>query len=159
MSAAAMAAGRSASPAAVALTSAARRSAWLRVRLATTMLAAPLRAAAAAASALIEPAPTISTSRPASASAPGPLPRLAAASSTATVSRLRPAWSIPVSARARLPVRSASRPSSLRTRPTVPCSPANRSAERTWPRICPSPTTIESSPQVTAIRWLTARSS
>ena len=66
MSAAAMAAGRSASPAAVALTSAAGRSARLRVRLATTMLAAPLRAAVAAASALIEPAPTTSTSRPAS---------------------------------------------------------------------------------------------
>ena len=162
-SAAAMAAGRSASPAilvTVVLTLAASRSACSRVRLATTMLAAPLLAAVAAASALIEPAPTMSTSRPASASGPEPTgPRLVAASSTAALSRLRPARPIPVSARARLPVRSASWPSSPSTRPAVPCSAASLTAERTWPRIWSSPTTIESSPAATASRWLTARSS
>ena len=61
--------------------------------------------------------------------------------------------------RARLPARSASRPSSPSTRPTVPCSSASLSAARTWPRICPSPTTTESSPQATASRWVTAWSS
>ena len=45
-------------------TLAATRSACSLVRLATVMLAAPLRAAVAAASALIEPAPTTSTLRP-----------------------------------------------------------------------------------------------
>src|SRR6266568_4687505 len=57
---------------------------------------------------------------------------------------------MPVSARARLPVRSASRPSSLSTRPAVPCSVASLTADRTWPRIWSSPTTIESSPVATA---------
>ena len=59
----------------------------------------------------------------------------------------------------RLPARRASRPSSPRTRPVVPCSAASLSAERTWPRIWSSPTTIESSPAATASRWTTARSS
>ena len=138
-SAAAMAAGRSSSPVTVVaavLTLAASRSAWSRVRLATVMLAAPVRAAVAAASPLIEPAPTMSTSRPASVSVPGRSgPRQSAASSIATLSRLRPARPIAVSVRARLPVRSASRPSSPSTRPAVPCSAASLTAERTWPRI------------------------
>ena len=72
-SAAASAAGRSASPLTVVPavpTLAATRSACSLVRLATAMLAAPLRAAVAAARALIEPAPTMSTRRPASASVP-----------------------------------------------------------------------------------------
>ena len=95
-----------------------------RVRLATTMLAAPLLAAVAAASALIEPAPTMSTSRPASASGPGRAAEAGRGQLDRHGEQAEAGRSIPVSARARLPVRSASRPSSPRTRPTVPCSPA-----------------------------------
>ena len=168
MSAPVMAAGRPSSPVtrvAARPDLAASLSACRRVRLATTRLLAPSRQAVVAARALIEPAPTTSTSRPARLGTPGAVPsgaeagRLGEAASIARLSRLTPVRPIPVSARARLPVRSASRPRSPRTRPTAPCSAASLIAERTWPTICSSPTTIESSPQATASRWPTARSS
>ena len=170
ISAAARAPARSASATARPPTRSARRSACRQVRFTTAMLAAPPRLAVVAASAAIEPAPTISTSRPASSSwpssswpgagaGPGAPGRAAAPSSIARLTRLCPARSMPVSARARLPARRASRPSSPSTRPTVPCSSPSLTAERTWPRIWPSPATTESSPQATASRWDTARSS
>ena len=73
---------------------AASRSARRRDRLATTMLAALSRDAVATASALIAPAPTTSTSRPAR-----PPPGRGKASSVARLSRLTPARPIPVSVR------------------------------------------------------------
>jgi enoyl-CoA hydratase/carnithine racemase len=41
----------------------------------------------------------------------------------------------------------------------TPTSAPTRSASRAWPRICPSPTTIESRPEATWKRWDTAPSS
>ena len=89
----------------------------------------PARAAPATASALIEPAPTTSTERPGQhllrPSADGPPSGRRAAAARPTLSRLAPARSMPVSACARLPVRSASAPSSDRARSSVPCSRAS----------------------------------
>ena len=65
-SAAAISAGSLERSAEVAETVAAIRSACAWLRLATTMLAAPIRAAVATASELIDPAPTTSTLRPVS---------------------------------------------------------------------------------------------
>ena len=82
-----------------------------------------LRAAVAAASALIEPAPTTRTRSPASgrdgSAGPASASR-ARATAMPMLTRFAPAWSIPVSAWARLAVRSASVPSSPRPRLSVP---------------------------------------
>ena len=142
-------------------TAAASRPARSAVRLATTMCAAPIRAAVVAASELIEPAPTTRTRSPVSGregSAGGTASR-PCATAMPTLTRFAPAWSIPVSACARLAVRSASVPSSPRPRLSVACSRATDRACRTWPRIWLSPTTMDSRPQATASRCWTARSS
>ncbi len=98
---------------------------------------------AATASELIEPAPTTRTDNPAStaagarlgAGACGPGPdragsrgspsRAARRGRSPTLTRLAPARSMPVSACARLPARSASEPRSDSARPSVPCSLAS----------------------------------
>ena len=69
------------------------------------------------------------------------------------------ALSMSVSARERLPTRSACWKSTLSAGPTVPSSWPSRSASRVWPRIWPSPTAIESSPAATWNRCETAPSS
>ena len=82
--------------------SAATRSAWDRVRLATTMRPAPSWASTVADSALIEPAPTTRADAAGQRADDAP-----AASSRPAVTSERPARSMPVSVRARLPTRSA----------------------------------------------------
>ncbi len=81
------------------------------------------------------------------------------ARSTPTLTSDRPIRSMPVSTRARLPACRATRPRSRSARPSVPCSSASLMADRTWPMIWSSPTTIESRPLATASRCATARSS
>ncbi len=63
---------------------------------------------------------------------------------------------MPVSDRARLPASSAWRSSRLSVCPAAPCSRARSHACLTWPWISLSPSTAESSPAVTDIRWDTA---
>ena len=65
----------------------------------------------------------------------------------------------PASDRARLPARTAARNSADVAGPAAPSSSARRCAARTCPRICGSPTTIESSPAATRKRCSTACSS
>jgi hypothetical protein len=101
----------------------------------------------------IEPAPTTTARRPERS------PSVAAATSRPTLSSDRPALSMVVSLRARFPTRSACWKSSFSARPAVPDSWARTSPARTWPRIWPSPTTIESSPADTSKSCCTARSS
>src|SRR3984957_17899968 len=86
----------------------ANRTALSGVRFATTMPAAPNREAVTAASALIDPAPTISTrpSRSGASCGPGAGSR-AAARRRPTLTRLGPAWAMPVSAGARFAARRA----------------------------------------------------
>ena len=100
--------------------------------------------ATATASALIEPAPTTSARPPGQ-----PAERVGREVEADRTSDRAPARSMPVSVCTRLPTRSAGWTRSLSARPAVPASCAVRSASRTWPRICASPTTIESSPQAT----------
>ena len=97
------------------------------------------------------PAPSTTTRWPATPSG--------STRSTAADTRVGAARSMPVSARARLPTRSACWNSTLSAGPTLPCSWPLRSASRVWPRIWPSPTAIESSPAATWNRWETAPSS
>ncbi len=129
------------------------RSARSGVRLAISRSVTPVRTRVAAASELIEPAPTTSARLPAIAPAP------AATCSRPKVTSDWPALSMPVSLCARLPTRRACWKSSLRPRAAVCSSCALARASRSWPRIWPSPTTIESRPQATEKRWWTARSS
>ena len=112
-------------------------------------LPAPARRSVAPASEPIEPAPTTSTVRPSSG------PTAPTARSRPTVTRERPAWSMPVSLCARLPTLSAFWNSSCSVGPAPP-SRAVAYARRSWPRICDSPMTIESSPQATSNRCRTA---
>ena len=150
MSADATASASADSGAEVAPYSSASRSALAAVRLSTVMADAPPRDRWAAASDAIAPAPTTSARAPAT----GTLLRSRAAETSDGAAR-----SMSVSAWARLPTRSACWKSVLRAGPTVPCSWPTRSASRVWPRIWPSPTTIESSPAATWKRWETAPSS
>lgn len=134
----------------------ASRSARSGVRLAMTISDTPARASVAAASEDIEPAPMTRAFLP------------LAQTSTAVppdncwrpkVTRDCPARSMPVSECARLPTRSDCWNRSFSSRPAVCCSCAVASVSLIWPRIWPSPTTIESRPQATEKRWWTARSS
>ncbi len=70
-----------------------------------------------------------------------------------------PAEPISVSLCARLPTRNAVWNRPPRVAPALASSWAARKAARTCPRICASPTSIESRPQTTENRWLTARAS
>ena len=99
---------------------------------------APARRRVASGQAPIDPAPTTSAGRPRDRR-PGPAAR-------AAVTTLCPARSMPVSACTRLPTRSACCMSSCSSRPAASCSAATPYASRSWPRICASPTTIESRP-------------
>ena len=99
--------------------STARRSALPVVRLATAMPAAPRRATVAVARPAIAPAPRISTCLPARS------PSAAWLRSRAALTSVGAARSMSVSARARLPTRSACWKSTLRAGPAVPSS---------WPR-------------------------
>ena len=132
--------------------SSASRSALPSVRLTTAVSAAPRRVAVETASEAIAPAPTTSTRSPARL-LPG------TAWSRAALTMEGAAWAMSVSAWERLPIRRACWNSTLSAGPTVPSSWPRRSASRVWPRICPSPTTIESSPAETWKRWETAPSS
>ena len=89
----------------------------------------------------------------------GPTAPTAVARSSAALTSVGATWSMPVSARERLPTRRACWKSTLRAGPTVPSSWPRRSASRVWPRIWPSPTAIESRPAATWKRWETAPSS
>ncbi len=134
----------------------ASRSARSSVRLATTTSSTPARASVAAASEDMEPAPITSARLP--------LAQVSTDVRTASCSRPKvtsdcPARSMPVSECARLPTRRACWKRSLRRRPAVCSSWARARASLICPRICPSPTTIESSPHATEKRWWTARSS
>ena len=133
--------------------SVASRSARPAVRLTTRIRAAPSRATVAVARPAIAPAPTTTTFLPATA------PTASSERSSAALTSDGATWSMPVSARERLPTRSACWNSTLRAGPTVPISWPSRSASRVWPRIWPSPTAIESSPAATWNRWETAPSS
>ncbi len=133
--------------------SSASRSALTTDRFTTTISAAPSRETVAVASEAIEPAPTTTTRLP--CTWPDGSPGSASAAST----RDGGARSMSVSARARLPTRSACWNSEFSAGPTVPSSCPIRSAARVWPRIWPSPTTIESSPEATWNRCATAPSS
>ena len=82
-----------------------------------------------------------------------------AARSRAAETRVGAARSMPVSAWARLPTRSACWKRVLRVGPTEPSSWPRPSASRVWPRIWASPTAIESRPAATWKRWETAPSS
>ena len=150
MSAAASSAASAVSGTDVAAYSSARRSALAAVRLSTAMLAAPPRERCATAREAIAPAPITSARAPAT----GTVLR-----SRAAVTSEGAARSMSVSAWARLPTRRACWKRVLRAGPTVPCSWPIRSASRVWPRIWPSPTTIESSPDATWKRCETAPSS
>ncbi len=134
----------------------ARRRARSSVRLATASSATPARARVAAASEDMEPAPMISARLPRAHSVTG---APSASCSRPKVTSDWPALSMPVSLCARLPTRRACWKRSLRSRPAVCSSWPSASASLIWPRIWPSPTTIESSPQATEKRWWTARSS
>ncbi len=134
----------------------ASRSARSKVRLATTTSAIPDRASVAAASEDIDPAPMTSAFLP---SAQAGTAAETASCSRPKVTRDCPARSIPVSEWARLPTRRACWNRSFSSRPAVCSSCALASESLIWPRICPSPTTIESRPQATENRWWTARSS
>ena len=136
-------------------TAAASRSAWLGVRLATTTSAAPARGGDGGGERAIEPAPTTSDLACRRAA-----PRTRAARSSPAVTSERPARSMPVSAWARLPTRSACWNSALSGGPDGARAPGrSRSASRIWPRIWLSPTAIESSPTATWNRCETAPSS
>jgi hypothetical protein len=134
----------------------ASRSARSKVRLATTISATPVRASVAAASEDIEPAPMTSAFLPAAHVSTEP-PE--ASCSRPKVTSDCPARSMPVSEWARLPTRSACWNRSFSSRPAVCRSCARARESLIWPRIWPSPTTIESSPHATENRWCTARSS
>ncbi len=134
----------------VAAYSSASRSARAAVRLSTEMLVAPLRDRWATAREAIAPAPITSAFAPATGTE---------LRSRAAVTSDGAARSMSVSACARLPTRSACWKRVLSAGPTVPCSWPTRSASRVWPRIWPSPTTIESRPAATWKRWETAPSS
>ena len=122
-------------------------------RLATTISPTPARASVATDSAPIDPAPITSACLPGS----GPSNRSASDSPTETTEA--PARSIPVSECTRLPTRRACWHSSCSSRLTASSSAAAAYAVRSWPRICDSPTTIESSPAATENRCSTAASS
>ncbi len=134
----------------------ARRSARSKVRLATTTSATPARASVAAAREDIEPAPMTRAFLPRAHSCMSPP---CASCSRPKVTRDWPARSMPVSEWARLPTRRACWKRSFSRRPAECRSCARARESLIWPRICPSPTTIESSPQATENRWWTARSS
>ncbi len=134
----------------------ASRSARSPVRFATAISATPTRARVAAASEDIDPAPITRARLPRAHSATG-VPT--ASCSSPKVTSDWPARSIPVSECARLPTRSACWNRSLISRPAECSSWPSARASLSWPRICPSPTTIESSPHATENRWCTARSS
>ncbi|MNI56464.1 hypothetical protein D3C73_1114700 [compost metagenome] len=106
-----------------------------------------------AASSMVSPAPTSSTvesSRRANAFCA----RRTAAEATDT--GLAPTW---VSVRARLATENVCWNSRSRRWPSRPWSRAVDQASFTWPRICGSPSTIESSPVATRNRWRTASAS
>ena len=125
---------------------------WARSaeRLSTTISCAPARRRWAAVSAPIAPAPTTT------ARTPRRSPSVWAATASASETTEAPAASIPVRVCTRLPTRSACCDSSCSVRPTVPAVSAAAYAARSWPRICASPMTIESSPAATANRCWTA---
>ncbi len=133
---------------------AASRSARRGDRLATASRPTPARARVAADSAPIDPAPITSAGRPAQRTEH---PRGLGQPRLTTIEA--PARSMPVSACTRLPTRSACCISSCSSRPAASSSAAAAYASRSWPRICASPTTIESSPAATENRCSTAASS
>lgn len=119
------------------------------MRLATTISVTPTLASVAAASEDIDPAPMTSAFFP-RAQSDTSAPR--ASCSSPNVTSDCPARSIPVSECARFPTRSACWNRSLSSRPAVCSSCARASESFICPRICPSPTTMESSPQATEKR-------
>ena len=119
------------------------------VRFATTAISAPRDTRLCAVDALIFPAPSSSTRRPVRSS------KTRCASAAAADGTEAGFWPIVVSTRTRRPARSASRNSRSRIGPAVPASCAARS----WPRISPSPGTLESSPAATRNRWMPTASS
>ena len=131
----------------------ARRSALTELRFTTVTSAASSLEAVAVARPAMAPAPTMTTRLPATP------PSTPSTRARPALTRDGAAWSMSVSARERLPTRSACWKSTLRAGPTVPCSWPRRSASRVWPRICPSPTAIESRPAATWNRCETAPSS
>jgi hypothetical protein len=147
------AASRSSKGTATAPYASASRSARAALRLVIRTGPTPARVSVATESAPIAPAPITSAGRPSRS------PSWAAATSSAAVTTLWPALSMPVSACARLPTRSACCISSCSSRPAVSASVAAWYASRNCPRICASPTTIESSPADTRNECSTAASS
>lgn len=153
MSAAATAAGSSSQGRGVPPVLSARRTDRSQVRLTTVIARGCCRATVAAARPLIAPAPTMSTW----ASRTAPTYSVAAASPSATSPR--PACAMSVSLWARLPTRSACWNRAFSAGPAVPPVCAASSASRSWPRICGSPTAIDSSPQAREKTCAIARSS
>ena len=113
-------------------------SAFSKVRPPSTEARAPRRTICRAASSLILPAPTSSTERPPRS------PKILVASSTATCETDTAFLPIAVSLRARLAaeIERVRRPFS--TAPRLRACSAVWYASFTWPRICDSPSTIES---------------
>ena len=127
------------------------------VRLATTISATPARASVAAASEDIEPAPMTSARLPAAQSATSGAAR--------ELLQAEGDQRLPGPVDAGLAVGALADPQGLLEQVVqqpargVQSPAPSASASLIWPRIWPSPTTIESSPQATEKRWWTARSS
>ncbi len=148
-SASSSAAGSASSAAARARAASARRAARSSVRFATTSIVAPRERRFRAVDSLVRPAPTSTTRR---RSSPSNTCSASAAAAAGIDAGLSP---IAVSTRARRPARRAMR----NVRPSRgPGEPASN-ASLTWPRISPSPGTIESRPAATRKRWSAADSS
>ena len=131
-------------------TASAMRRARSWVRLVTRMVPAPCWTRWRAASSLILPAPTRKTVRPAeSRRSCGPDPR--------RLKRWRREFEpMPVSERAFLAAAKALWRRCSSCPPTVPEALATEKASLTWPRICGSPTTMESRLAAMRKRWRTA---
>ena len=128
----------------------ARRLARSIVRLATVMRAGPCAAKCVAHSSIISPAPMNSTfcSRR--------LGKMRAASFTAAAAIDTLAAPTRVVERTSFATAKERWNSLCSTVPSVPADSAARAASFIWPRICGSPSTIESRPEATRKAWRTA---
>ena len=123
------------------------------VRLAIRVLPTPLACKCCNASSMVSPAPI------SSAVCSFRSPNICRASDTAANATETGLAPTSVSVRTCLATLKADWKSRVRSRPTVPDSPAVRKACLIWPRICGSPRIIESRPLHTLIRcWAASRS-
>ena len=121
-------------------------------RFVTRISETPSSARSRAVSSAVSPAPMRRTLRPFSDS------KMRAARPSARPATDVGFWPSAVSARTRLPHSRALMNSRFVTVRTVPAAVARRCASRICPRICASPTTIESRPAATRKRWRTVAS-